>query len=91
MYTEDLEGELLPLQGSTEWGNGKVLVTTNNAGVIPQTTTVSTVTLDPLSIEESANLVGKLARYSLSESEKESLKSTVKNKHWRCLPLEMAM
>lgn len=67
-----------------------MLVTTNNAAVIPQTTTVSTVTLEPLSIKESAKMIGELADYNLSKREEESLKAAVENKHWRSLPLVMA-
>ena len=95
LESQSLEGEylerILPLgDGLHEWGSGKVLVTTSNAGVIPQkTTTIETVGIDPLSIEESAELVGLLAGYSLSEREKESLKAMVDKKQWRCLPLVM--
>ena len=91
MMIDDLERNLLPLHGLTvEWGNGKVLVTTSNAGVIPQNNTVSTVGIEPLSIEESAKLIGRLAGYNLNEREKESLKAAVNTKQWRCLPLVMA-
>ena len=88
-YTTD--DNLLPLRGlEVEWGNGKVLVTTSNAGVIPQTNMVSTVDVDELSIEESAELIGQLAGYNLSEKEKMSLKVAVHTNKWRCLPLVMA-
>ena len=93
MMIDDLERNLLPLHGLTDkWENGKVLVTTSNAGVIPQNNidTVSTVGIEPLSIEESAKLIGRLAGYNLNEREKESLKAAVNTKQWRCLPLIMA-
>ena len=44
-------------------------MTTHNAGVVPSTPHVSTVTIDPLSIEESLNLIRLLA---LDNNEKTS-------------------
>lgn len=85
-----VERELLPLRGSEEWGNGRILVTTNNAKMIPRDISVSTVETDILSAHESVKLVEKLAGYKLAEQEKENLRETARNKNWRYLPPIMA-
>ena len=90
-----LERELLPLQQPSvnEWGTGLVLVTTNNAGVIPQDKVAgseSTITVDPLSVEESAKLIGTLTEYELSENETQKLTTTTDIKNWRYIPPVMA-
>ena len=88
--TDYLERKLLPLQQPGEWGMGTVLVTTNNAVVIPNTPATSVVTIDPLTLEESTKVIGELARYELSENEKMFLKHEAKERGWRHLPLIMA-
>ena len=82
--------DLLPLHGSTgEWGSGTVLVTTNNAKVVPISHT-SKVTVGPLSMKESSKLIGQTAGYTLSSGEEVLLKSTVEKHQWRLIPLVMA-
>ena len=69
---------------------GKVLVTTSNAVVIPNTPATSMVTIDPLTLEESAEVIGELAGYKLTENERMFLKYTAERRGWRHLPLIMA-
>ena len=78
----------------SEWGTGLVLVTTNNAsGVIPQNKVAgseSTITIDPLSVEESVKLIGTLTEYELNENETQKLTTTADIKNWRYIPPVMA-
>lgn len=83
--------DLLPLHGSTgEWGSGTVLVTTNNASVVPITSHTSKVTIDPLSMEECLKLIGQTAGYTLDSREEALLKSTMEQRQWRLIPPVMA-
>ena len=88
-----LERELLPLHGSSEWGSGTVLITTNNAGLISsQTIAESTALINPLSVDESTKLIEQitLTNYKFSDDEKKLLATTVQKRHWRYLPSVMA-
>ena len=71
-----------------EWGTGQVFITTNNAGMLPHSLTGSpnTVIVNPLSEEESAELIGNLAGYKLSEEEKQQQTTTANEKNWRYIP-----
>ena len=63
---------------------------TNNAEVIPNTLATAVVTVDPLSIEESAKLIGRLAGHKLSKEEEKLLETTADKRGWRYIPLVMA-
>lgn len=88
---------MLPLRQATGWGTGTVLVTTYDAGVIPQA--LSPVTIDPLSLKESSELVGLLAgsvkatkdeeNDKLTEREEALLMKAIFKNGWRCVPTTM--